>query len=117
MVYSNPQSRAAWERMTDDQRMDFGRRHYALADELADSGELIASEGLPDPSLGTRVSVRDGNPIRSDGPFPEIKEYLAGFYLVECDLDRAIELAARLPDAQNTDVEVRPVFERTAVDL
>jgi len=98
--------------------MDFGRGHYSLADELADSGVLVASEGLPDPSHGTRVSVRDGRTIASDGPFAEVKEYLAGFYLVDCDsLDEAVALAARVPDSLTGEVEVRPVYDRRAMEL
>jgi hypothetical protein len=104
--------------MTDAQRMDFGRGHYTLADELADSGVLVASEGLPDPSHGTRVSVRDGRTIASDGPFAEVKEYLAGFYLVDCNsVDEAVALAARVPDALTGEVEVRPVYDRRVLEL
>ena len=118
LVYSNPQSRAIWERLTDEQRIDFARSHFSLSDELAASGELIASEGLTDPSLGKGVSVRDGVTITSDGPYAEVKEYLAGFYLIECDtIEQAIEQAARVPDAQWGQVEVRPVFDRSGLDL
>jgi hypothetical protein len=118
LIYSNPKSRAVWEEMTDAQRMDFGRGHYTLADELADSGVLVASEGLPDPSHGTRVSVRDGRTIASDGPFAEVKEYLAGFYLVDCNsVDEAVALAARVPDALTGEVEVRPVYDRRVLEL
>ena len=118
LIYSNPKSRAVWEEMTEAQRMDFGRGHYALSDELAESGVLVASEGLPDPSHGTRVSVRDGRTIASDGPFAEVKEYLAGFYLIDCDtLDEAVAVAARVPDAIRGEVEVRPVYDRRALEL
>jgi hypothetical protein len=118
LIHSNPKSRAVWEEMTDAQRMDFGRGHYALADELAESGVLVASEGLPDPSHSTRVSVRDGRTIASDGPFAEVKEYLAGFYLIDCDtLDEAVAVAARVPDTIRGEVEVRPVYDRRALEL
>jgi hypothetical protein len=50
MIQSNPQSRAAWETWTTEQQMEFGRAHYALSDELAASGLLVASEGLADPA-------------------------------------------------------------------
>lgn len=46
----------------------------------------------------------------TDGPFAEAKELMAGFYLVECDgIDRALEIAARIPEAAMGLVEVRPV--------
>jgi hypothetical protein len=98
--------------------MEFGRGHIALTEALAESGELIVSEGLADPSLAKHVSVRDGRTIASDGPFAEVKEHLAGFYLVECEsIERAIELAARVPDAAHGEVEVRPVLDLNGLEL
>jgi hypothetical protein len=104
--------------MSDKQRVEFGRGHTALNEALAASGELIVSEGLADPSMAKRVSVRGGRTMTSDGPFAEVKEHLAGFYLVECDsMERAVELAARAPDAASNEVEVRPVFDRSGLEL
>jgi hypothetical protein len=118
LIHSNPHSRAVWETLTDEQRMAFGRGHFAMTDELAASGELVVSEGLADPSLAKWVTVRDGQTMTTDGPFAEVKEYLAGFYLVECDsIERAIEHAARMPDAQYNQVEVRPIFDMSTIDL
>ena len=43
----------------------------------------------------------DGQAVSSDGPFAEVKEQLAGFYLVECDsMERAVEIAAQIPEAR-----------------
>jgi hypothetical protein len=118
LIYSNPKSRAVWEELSDEQRVEFGRGHAALTEALAASGELIVSEGLADPSMAKRVSVREGRTMTSDGPFAEVKEHLAGFYLVECDsMERAVELAARAPDATYNEVEVRPVFDRSGLEL
>jgi hypothetical protein len=112
LIYSNPRSRAVWEGLSDAQRRAFGQGHYDLSDQLAASGELVASEGLADLSEAKRVSVREGRTLTTDGPFAEVKEYLAGFYLVECDsVEQAVELAARVPDAAFGEVEVRPVNE------
>jgi hypothetical protein len=56
--------------------------------------------------------VRDGRTVTSDGPFAEVKEHLAGFYLIECDsFEEAVEWAAKVPDAAFTEVEVRPVLD------
>ena len=81
----------------------------ALTEALAASGDLIVSEGLADQD--PRASrVRDGETMTTDGPFAEVKEYLAGFYLVGCDsIERAVEYAARVPDAAYSEVEVRLV--------
>jgi len=89
-----------------------------LTDELAASGELIVSEGLADPALAKRVTARDGQVMTSDGPFAEVKEHLAGFYLVDCEsTDRAVQIAARVPDAVWGLVEVRPVLDMSTLDL
>jgi len=50
--------------------------------------------------------------LTTDGPFAETKEHLGGYYLIDvADLDRAIELAAQIPNARNGVVEVRPIVE------
>jgi hypothetical protein len=118
MVLSNPESAAALRRLSAKQGREFGRGHRALSEALADSGELIVSEGLDDQSNAVRVRVRDGETMTTDGPFAEVKEQLAGFYLVECEsLERAVELAARVPDAAFTDVEVRPVLDLRGMEM
>ena len=110
LIYSNPASREIWEGFSDDQRAEGFRYYGALNDELAAAGELIVTEALADPSLTTRVSVRDGQVVTSDGPYAESKELLAGFFLLDCEsLDRAVEIAARLPEAELGLIEVRPV--------
>jgi hypothetical protein len=51
--------------------------------------------------------------VVTDGPFLESKEYLGGFYLIDCEnKERAIELAAQIPDAaiEGLGVEVRQVM-------
>jgi hypothetical protein len=118
MVLSNPESAAALRRLSQEQGREFGRRHRALTEALADSGELVVSEGLDDQANAVRVRLRDGETMTTDGPFAEAKEQLAGFYLVECEsLERAIELAARVPDAAFTDVEVRPVLDLRGMEM
>jgi hypothetical protein len=53
-----------------------------------------------------------------DGPYAESKEYLAGFFLVECDsLDRATEVAAMIPEARMGLVEVRPILAHGPLDM
>ena len=118
LIHGNPAFREMWETLSDAQRVEFGRGHIALTEDLAASGELIVSEGLADPSLAKRVSVREGRTMTTDGPFAEVKEHLAGFYLIECEsIDRAVELAARVPDATLGNVEVRPVLDLSGLEL
>jgi hypothetical protein len=117
MMQSNPSFQEVWDRMTDEQLRGLGLRHRALHRELVDSGELIAGEGLDDVALTRRVTVRNGQPLVSDGPMAEAKEHLAGFYLVECSAERAVEIAARTPDAEWSEVLVRPVLDLSAHGL
>lgn len=115
LIQSNPQSLAVWETLTDQQRIDFGRGHLRLSEQMREAGVLVVSEGLGDPALATQVSVRDGRTITSDGPYPEVKEHLAGLYLIDvADLDEAVAWAAKAPDAAYTRVEVRPVLDMSA---
>ncbi|MEV4640703.1 YciI family protein [Actinoplanes sp. NPDC049548] len=112
LIQSNERSLAVWETLTDQQRTDFGVGHLKLTEEMIEAGVHVAAEGLADPSLARWVSVRDGRTVASDGPFAEVKEHLAGFYLIDCaDLDEAVQWAAKVPDAAYTQVEVRPVLD------
>jgi hypothetical protein len=54
----------------------------------------------------------------TDGPYLEAKEYVAGYYLLDCESrERAVELAARIPDAKYTAIEVRPLMTEGGIDL
>jgi len=118
LIYSNPTSRAVWEGLSDAQRAEGLRGYAALNEDLAASGEMIVSEALADPSLAKRVSVREGRTMTSDGPFAEAKEHLAGFFLIECEsLDRAVEHAARIPEATLGLIEVRPILDLGGLEL
>src|SRR5215813_2244936 len=66
-----------------------------LVRSLGESGELVAAEGLAGPDQARRVRAgNDGKPI-TDGVFPESKEFLAGYWIVDVDTpERAYEIAA-----------------------
>ncbi|GAA4207603.1 YciI family protein [Microbispora amethystogenes] len=109
-MHINP---AVLDALTDEERAAIGAGHGRFIEELKQSGELITTQALADPSQAAVVSVRDGRTVVTDGPFLEAKEYLGGFYLVDCEnKDRAIELAARIPDAaiEGLGIEVRQVM-------
>jgi hypothetical protein len=111
LIYSNPESREIWANMPAEQRRTGLEVYEALNAELEASGELIVTEALVEPSRAKRVSVSDGRTVTSDGPFPEAKELLGGFYLVDCaSEERATEVAARIPEAYLGLVELRPVM-------
>jgi hypothetical protein len=112
MIQINPTARQIWDGMSADEQAAGYDAHGVIRDAMAASGELIVSEALADVSLSKRVTVKDGAVMTTDGPFAEVKEYLAGFYLVECEnIDRAIEHAARFPEAELGLIEVRPVLD------
>jgi hypothetical protein len=118
LIYGNPATRKIWEGLSETQRVDATGGYAALNEELALSGESIVHEALADPSLTKRVLVREGRTMTTDGPFAEVKEHLAGFYLVDCEsIDRAVEHAARIPEAGFGLVEVRPVMDLSALGL
>ncbi|MEV0679218.1 YciI family protein [Actinosynnema sp. NPDC050436] len=110
LIHANPESRAIWDGLPADERAAGLAAYARLDDDLAATGELLASEALTDPARTKRLVLRDGQATTTDGPFAETKEQLAGFYLVDCpDLDRAVEIAWRIPEARLGLVEVRPV--------
>jgi hypothetical protein len=65
--------------------------------ELTDSGELVGAEGLAGPGEARLVRAgKGGAPAVTDGPFPEAKEFLAGYWIVDVDrTERAYEIAAK----------------------
>ena len=93
--------------------------------DLVESGEFVVTEGLGGPEGLRVVRAGDGGtPIVSDGPFPESKEFLAGYYIVDVEsAERAYALAARLSAMpgqggvpSNIPIEVRAVMGIRSAD-
>jgi hypothetical protein len=115
MITMNPD---AWNAISEDERTDLMASFDPFLQKLTESGELIGTQALGEPSESTVVRVRDGVPVVTDGPYAESKEYLAGYYLVECETkERAIEIAAMVPDAHVNAMEIRPVIFSTGTNL
>lgn len=77
----------------------------------AKAGKKLAGEALQPIGTATSIRIRDGKRTVTDGPFAETKEQLGGFYYFEAkDLDDALELAGKIPDAKYGTIEVRPVM-------
>ena len=119
LIQGNPHFQERFDALPEAEREAFGRNHLALDRELAESGELVLSEALAEPSVAKRVTSVDRRlTATTDGPFAEAKEHLAGFYLVDCESEaRVLEIAARVPDAVWGLVEVRPVLDTSEWDL
>ncbi|WP_328843859.1 nuclear transport factor 2 family protein [Streptomyces sp. NBC_00258] len=75
-------------------------------------GVRLHGHRLQAPAEAVTVRVRNGEVLRSDGPFAETKEYVAGFDILECDsLEEAVEVAAKHPVATIGAMEVRAYWE------
>ena len=112
----------AWSKSDIKAHMDFMHR---LNKDLTDAGERVGTEGLAAPSEARVVRAgKNGVPVVTDGPFPETKEVLAGYWIVEVDrTERAYEIAARASSAPgpggaplNMPIEVRQVMRLPAPD-
>jgi hypothetical protein len=98
----------------------------ALNKELTDKGELVDAQGLAGPDMAKRVTFDGmGAPVVTDGPFPEFKELLAGYRMVDVESEaRAIEIAAKASAAPGPHgvpiqqpIEVRQVMGVPSSDL
>lgn len=110
IMHINP---AIMEELTEAERQEIMDGHGEFMKTLRESGEMISTEALADPSQSSVVRVRDGVPVVTDGPYLEAKEFLGGYYLVDvASRDRALELAAMIPDARfnGLSIEVRQVI-------
>jgi hypothetical protein len=99
----------------DDPGADLNRWR-AYRKSLMDSGMMLAEGRLQGTDSATTVRVRNDETLITDGPFADTKEYLAGYFLLDCaDLDTALDLAARVPHVHYGSVEVRPTVDLTPV--
>jgi hypothetical protein len=86
--------------------------------ELIDAGAMLDGAGLQPTSKGARIIWKKGKPEVVDGPFPETKELIAGYWMIKADsLEEAIAWAKKAPfhllpqDAGEPQIELRRVFE------
>lgn len=92
---------------------------------LTQSGELVDAQGLALPEDARIVRATGGAPAVTDGPYPEAKEFLAGFWIIDVEsADRAYEIAGRISAAPgkggapiNIPIEVRQVMSAPPPDL
>lgn len=95
-------------------------------EELSANGEYVTAQGLAVPDEAKIVRARnDGPPEVTDGPFPEAKEFLAGYWILDlASMERAVELAARASGAPgrggkplNMPIEVRQMMGGPSSEL
>jgi hypothetical protein len=104
-VVADPAAAAEAEPSADDLTID-----QWVAD-VDGRGKRITGDALRPVSEATTVRVSHGKVLVTDGPFTETKEWIAGFDILDCDdLDEAIEIAARHPQANGGKLELRPFW-------
>ena len=100
----------AWDTLSAAERQQIYWDTVKVQEELIARGQHLHSAPLYPSSSATSVRVRDGKRLVTDGPFAETREQLGGYMLIDVrDLDEAIAIAARIPLARTSTVEVRPV--------
>ena len=84
-------------------------------EQLQKAGVLIALDGLTPPStMSARVTFKSGKSKVTDGPFPETKEVVGGYWIIQVkSREEALEWASRIPGEDNVMVEVRRMFDVT----
>jgi hypothetical protein len=107
LIYQNT---AEWSALTEAEVQAVMSDVDTLMAELTASGEWVGGEGLLPATDAKIVRVRNGVPAVTDGPFAEAKEQMVGYCIVDCATqERAVEIAARWPDARYWAMEVRPM--------
>lgn len=108
LIYGNE---GDWAKMSEAEQGANYQAYMDFTQGIYKSGHYIAGEALQPVATATTVRVTDGRTLTTDGPFAETREQLAGFFMIEAkDLDEAIAIAARIPDAKSGSIEVRPIM-------
>jgi hypothetical protein len=95
---------------TDEQRQQAVQRVGEYAMGLVGDGVLKGGSPLHPVTEAKKVRTRDGSERVLDGPFAESKEVIAGYFIIEApDMDAAVAVAARCPNAEFGSVEVRQI--------
>ena len=106
LVYTDPDSMNG---ISDAEQAEISSQYYAVRDVPG----VVDGAHLQPIGTATTVRVSNGEALVTDGPFADTKEVFGGFYLLEADdLDRAIEIAAKVPATWlGGSVEIRPLVE------
>ncbi|MQA08672.1 MAG: YciI family protein [Pseudonocardiaceae bacterium] len=115
LIYQNP---ATAQALPEAEKQALMSEADAIVNELVETGEWIGGEGLADPAIAKAVRVRGGVHEVTDGPYAEAKEQMVGYCIVDCEnIDRAVQIAARFPDARLWGLEVRPILSPDGVEM
>ena len=115
LIYDNPDTR---EIFFSEEGRSLMAEMDAIMNELRESGELVSTEALADPSNTRTVRVQSGVPVVTDGPLAEAKEHFGGYLVVDCEsVERATDIAVRWPSARFSPLEVRAIMDTGGADV
>ena len=101
-----------WEAMSTQERDVFENACLANEQDLRQSGHLLAVEGLQSSNTAITVRIENGKVALTDGPFAGTQGQLIRLFFVQArDLNEAIRVASKMPQARRGPIEVRPVME------
>jgi hypothetical protein len=107
LAYADEQQLGA---MSSSEREALGNACLTNDEALRKSGHLLTVEGLQSSCSTTTVRIQHGNLSVTVGPLAETKEQLIGIFTITArDLNEAIQVAARMPQARGGPIEVRPI--------
>lgn len=111
MIYGN---QAKWDAFPAEEWPEAIARQEAFIARYRESGELLGAYGLADAAMARMVRREGGEPVVTDGPYLETKEYIASFYLLDCESqERAERIVADMPFADIDPVELWPVLHES----
>ena len=117
MLLTNPTERVeSWEKLSPDEAQRLREEELpkwgAFMQWAEEKG--IQLDGLELDTGATTIRKPNGAAaVVTDGPFPETKEVIGGYFIAQCeDLDQAIDVASRIPIAETGSVEIRPLVEQ-----
>jgi hypothetical protein len=114
MIYGN---REKWESLPPESWPEAIAKQEAFNARYRETGELLGAYGLADAAQAKLVRRVEGLPAVTDGPYLETKEYLASFWMLDCESEeRAQQIAADMPFADTDPVELWPVMHESAAD-
>jgi hypothetical protein len=109
LIYDDPSASPAQE--SPEAQQEFAE-YGSFTQDIQSKGLFVAGDPLEPTDTATTVRVSNGETVLSDGPFADTKEWLAGYYVLDCpDLDTATQQAARIPAARHGAIEVRPIMQ------
>jgi hypothetical protein len=115
LIYGNQEK---WASIPAEELSDGIAKQDAFNHKYRDTGELLGAYGLADEVQAKLVRREGGQPAVTDGPYLETKEYIASFYLLDCENEeRALQIAADMPWADQAPVELWPILHEAKPEL